>query len=53
MNSQLLPKLLVSDADAAITYYTRALDAQVQLESPITTASSTTPNSHSAPSRSR
>ena len=30
MNSQLLPKLLVSDADAAITYYTRALDAQVQ-----------------------
>ncbi|WP_459545194.1 VOC family protein [Nocardia sp. X0981] len=31
MNSQLLPKLLVSDADAAITYYARALDAQVQL----------------------
>lgn len=31
MNSQLLPKLLVSDADAAITFYTKALEARVQL----------------------
>jgi uncharacterized glyoxalase superfamily protein PhnB len=31
MDNQLQPKLLVSDADAAITYYTRALDAEVQL----------------------
>jgi PhnB protein len=31
MNSQLLPKLLVSDADAAITFYTRALEAEVNL----------------------
>ncbi|MGS2804958.1 VOC family protein [Nocardia sp. MW-W600-9] len=31
MNVQLIPKLLVSDADAAITYYTQALHAQVEL----------------------
>ncbi|BAD56498.1 VOC family protein [Nocardia farcinica] len=31
MHSSLHPKLLVSDADAAITYYTRALDAVVDL----------------------
>lgn len=31
MNVQLLPKLLVSDADAAITYYTQALQAHVSL----------------------
>ncbi|MFF2391953.1 VOC family protein [Nocardia sp. NPDC058114] len=31
MNSQLVPKLLVSDADAAITFYTRALGAEVSL----------------------
>ncbi|WP_166355893.1 VOC family protein [Phytoactinopolyspora limicola] len=31
MNVQLIPKLLVSDADAAITYYTQALHARVNL----------------------
>lgn len=31
MNIQLIPKLLVSDADAAITFYTEALEAQVNL----------------------
>ncbi|MGW5921937.1 VOC family protein [Nocardia fluminea] len=31
MNSPLVPKLLVSDADAAITFYTRALGAEVSL----------------------
>jgi PhnB protein len=31
MNSQLHPKLLVSDADAAITFYTQALGAKVNL----------------------
>ncbi|MFC9659168.1 VOC family protein [Nocardia sp. NPDC127606] len=31
MNSQLIPKLLVSDADAAITFYTQALGAEVSL----------------------
>ncbi|MBO8190145.1 VOC family protein [Streptomyces oryzae] len=31
MNSQLIPKLLVSDADAAITFYTQALGAEVNL----------------------
>ncbi|NYE47949.1 putative glyoxalase superfamily protein PhnB [Spinactinospora alkalitolerans] len=31
MNIQLIPKLLVSDADAAITFYTQALEAQVNL----------------------
>jgi PhnB protein len=31
MNVQLLPKLLVSDADAAITYYTKALQTHVSL----------------------
>lgn len=31
MNLQLIPKLLVSDADAAITFYTQALNARVNL----------------------
>ncbi|MEV6657981.1 VOC family protein [Nocardia fluminea] len=31
MNSSLVPKLLVSDADAAISFYTRALGAEVSL----------------------
>ncbi|MEU4647066.1 VOC family protein [Nocardia fluminea] len=31
MNPPLVPKLLVSDADAAITFYTRALGAEVSL----------------------
>ncbi|MFD6396333.1 VOC family protein [Nocardia sp. NPDC060249] len=31
MNSHLVPKLLVSDADAAITFYTEALGAQLSL----------------------
>jgi PhnB protein len=31
MNSPLVPKLLVSDADAAITFYTQALGAEVSL----------------------
>ncbi|MEB3369618.1 VOC family protein [Saccharopolyspora mangrovi] len=31
MKIQLIPKLLVSDADAAITYYTQALEARVNL----------------------
>lgn len=31
MHIQLIPKLLVSDADAAITFYTKSLEAQVTL----------------------
>ncbi|MGF0318977.1 VOC family protein [Nocardia fluminea] len=31
MNSPLVPKLLVSDADAAITFYTQAFGAEVSL----------------------
>lgn len=31
MNTQLVPKLLVSDADAAIAFYTKALGAQLRL----------------------
>ncbi|MFD3743497.1 VOC family protein [Nocardia sp. NPDC058633] len=31
MNSQLVPKLLVADADAAISFYTQALGAEVTL----------------------